>query len=187
MNTTLGVVVTADEVCQQVQAALETYLPDVFGSITDERTIDVPQTYEQVPTRDAVIAANLPAVGIWSAGTTTAPERDEDGYYAKTWRITVGYYARSDTYTNTQWTVRTAAALIQALLCQVGVADGVSPASETFDLVEASASRTLAGAAVDIDVMVQQAFTDQTAPPYGPDYTAETVGTDVEVIHPALA
>lgn len=189
MNTPLGEVVTADEVCHDVQTALEAVLPEVFAAVGDPagRELLAPRSYEQVPTRDAVISANLPAVGIFSPGTVDAPERDENGWYSKVWRVTVAYYLRGNSYTNTQWAARTAAALIQAALVQSGIRDGVWPASEAYDLIESSNSKTLAGVAVDVDVRVAQAFSDMESAPYEPTSTVLSVDTDVDPdLHPAL-
>jgi hypothetical protein len=192
--TTAGPVVTADEVCQAVATILETFLPDVLASIPDDRTIDPPSSYSQVPTREAVLQAEaeLPAVGIFSAGLSGPPVRDEDGNWSKTWRVTVVGYVRAGSYTDTQWMCRTLAPLILAVLAQNqtlgGIAASVTPIDETYDVVDSDASRTLAGCAVDIDVEVQDSFNDLVIPPYDPDGPLViTTSTDAEVLHPALA
>lgn len=194
MNTSIGTVVTVDEVCHAIADVLAASLPDVLESIDDpdSRTIPPPTSYSQVPTRDAILAAEqqLPAVGVFSSGDSQVPTRDEQGTYTKVWRITVAWYARGDSFENTQWVNRTAGALIQALLTQnqdlAGVAQSVTPVGESYDIVDANASRTLAGVALDFDVEVQAAFGDTPTSQNDPDSLVLSTDTDVEIVHPSL-
>lgn len=189
MDTALGPVVTADEVCQAVQATLEAWMPTAlaaFAAALDEPELDAPHDYEQVPTVDALTSADLPSVGILTPGLAAPPVRDEDGNLQCTWRVNVVAFIRGDDYAVTQHNTRLYAAAIATILTQqhtlLGFAAGTRLVAEDYEPITAGA-RTLGGALVSVDVTVDDARNDLAVldgpPPITPDTVVAEVGVDV--------
>lgn len=189
MDTRLGSVVTADEVCVAVQTLLQTYLPAVFV----DAELDPPVRYDQVPSLAALEAdaSSTPTIGVFTDGTQGDPIRDENGAYAEVWRVTVCFFVRGDDYDDTAHRCRVGTQLIQVLLVQNptlgGVAAGVYPGEKRFDRAGADAARTLGIGEADILVAVTSSFSDMRSAPYEPTSTVLSVDTDVDPdLHPAL-
>lgn len=166
MDTTLGPVVTADEVCAAVEATLRAWMPTAIEALGISDSVDPPHDYKQLPTAEALRSADLPACGISSPGFADAPIRDEDGNLLITWRVVVVAYMRGADYAETQSLTRTYAAAIRTILVQqktlLGFANGTELISEGYEPVNDGA-RTLGGAILEIDVQISDAVNDMAA------------------------
>lgn len=150
--------VTADDACQALEATLRANLPAVITTM-DWTDLKADVGWDQVPTAEALSAANLPAGTIESPGLTTPPTRNDTGGWDVQWRLVAGMYARGSDYTDTASTIRRwAAAIRAAAMSDVtlgGVVDGLSWVGEDYARrPERNVARTLAGCAVAFDVTV---------------------------------
>ena len=154
METPDGRIVTADDGCQRVEAVLREHLP-ALAELADLRPV---VEWQQVPTEEALTAANVPAVAITSPGLTEPPTRDIRGVNA-TWRIGVGIIDRGADYQDTARRTRTWAALVRTVLLQHLAGDLVREVAwvgEEYALrPESTSARTLGAAAVALDVSVR--------------------------------
>jgi hypothetical protein len=183
MDTPIGRIVTADEVCDAVSSTLQAWLPVVLPLLDDE--LEQPNDYQQVPDQEAIETAALPTVGIFTPGLSEEPVRDSDGDLDLTWRVTVVAFVRGDDYSQTQHRTRLFAAAISTVLIQqktlLGFADSTRLVSEEYEPVTTGA-RTIGGAIVEVDVKVCGARNDLGAPDQvPPDDLSTHVVTDVGV------
>ncbi len=151
--------VTADDVCQALEATLRTTVPLVVTAMEWTEDLKAVESWDQVPTAEALSAANLPAGTIESPGLTGPPIRNEDGGVDVVWRVVAGMYDRGDDYDETAANIRKwAAAIRAAAMSDVtlgGVVDGLSWVGEDYARrPERNVARTLAGCAVAFDVTV---------------------------------
>lgn len=140
--------VTADDLCRAAEAILVEYLPD----LAESRGLKPFTKWDQLPTPEALTAANLPAGAITSPGLTDRPTHRAAGFDA-TWQVVVGVYDRGRDYHETARLVRTWAAVVRQTLLQHptlgGVASGLQWVGEQYaETPDRSASRTLGGCAV---------------------------------------
>lgn len=154
MDTPHGPIVTADELCQRVEAVLREHLPPLLKAADLKPIVE----WQQVPTEAALSTANLPAAAITTPGLAEPPTRDIRGVNF-TWRLVAGVYDRGTSYADTARRTRTWAALLRTVLVQ-HLADDlireVRCAGEEYALQpEKDAARTLGGCAVAIDVDVR--------------------------------
>lgn len=186
MNTVLGPIVTADEVCLAVENTLRAWLPPMFDAmgVTDE--LEAPKTWRQVPTVDALKEAAMPAAGTATPGWSGEPERDEDGNLQITWRVNVLFFVRGNDYEQTQRHTRLYAAAASTVLMQqhtlLGFATATDVVGETYEPINDGA-RTLGAALIEVDVTVSDARNDLMAPDGQPPVPLpeQTVADEVTV------
>ena len=157
METPDGPIVTADEVCRDVEACLRKHLPELAAAAE----LQAVKQWQQVPTEEALSNADVPGIAITIPGLTDAPTRDIKGVKA-VWRVAVAAYDRGEDYADTTRRTRTWAALIRAVLVRHLAADSalvheVAWVGEEYALAPAAAARTLGGGAVAVDVTVREA------------------------------
>ena len=119
------------------------------------------ETWQQLPTPDAIAAAQLPAVAITSPGLAGAPVWNsvEDGYDA-VFVLTVGIYVRGKSHADTAARVRDWCAAIRSTIVRKRTLGGLSPdgatwVDETYVLIpDRTAARTLGAGAVAFNVPV---------------------------------
>lgn len=153
--------ITADDLCVAAAEILAEHLPAVVAAMGWDEDSVAPlapvTTWEQVPTLEALTAAEMPAGAVTSPGLAETPTRRERGRHDAVWRISVGVYDRGDDYHETARRVRRWAAAVRATLLEHrtlnGVADGVWWRGEEYrQKPNAGAARTLGGCAVAFDV-----------------------------------
>lgn len=176
---------SANDLCAAVEAVLREHLPDLAAS----RGLDPVRTWQQLPTLDALTAANLPGIAVTSPGLSTTPTRRATRYDA-TWRIVVGCFVRATDHATTAAATRDWAAVIRQVMLQHptlgGVATGVEWAGEEYaERPERSSARTLGGCAVALDVTARNVIDaepyvvpDPDAPPAP---TVQSTSTRVSV------
>lgn len=169
MQTLLGPIVTADEVCVAVEATLRAWLPAMLTAMGVADDLEAPKGYRQTPTVEALQKAEdqLPAIGISSPGLADEPIRDEDGNLRLVWRVFVVAYVRGEDYEQTQRNTRNYAAAIATILLQQSTlfdfASDTMLVSEGYEPIDIGA-RTLGGAIVEVNVAVDEARNDLGAP-----------------------
>lgn len=156
---------SADELC----TAAETVLREHLQPLATSRGLEKIRTWEQLPTLEALTAANLPAVAVTSPGLTKPASRRSSGYDA-TWRIVVGAYVRGTSFIETAGRVRNWAAVIRQVMVQHPTLGGVSTGlewvgEEYIERPERSSARTLGGCAVAFDVTARNVIDSE---PYVP-------------------
>jgi hypothetical protein len=167
---------SAHDLCTAVETVLLEHLPTLAAS----RGLKKVTKWDQLPTVEALTAANLPAGAITSPGLTEPPTRRTTGHTA-TWRIVIGVYDRGRDYKETQSLTRRWAAVVRQVLVQHptlgGVATGVQWIGEEYaERPERSSARTLGGCAVLFDVTATDVI-DST--PYVPP---DQPGSEVPVV-----
>jgi hypothetical protein len=166
MQTVLGPIVTADEVCVAVEDTLKAWLPAMFAAMGVADQLEAPKSWRQVPTVEALREAAMPSAGTATPGWSTEPERDEDGNLQITWRVNVLFFVRGDDYEQTQRHTRLYAAAASTVLMQqhtlLGFATATDVVSETYEPINDGA-RTLGGALIEVDVTVSDARNDVAA------------------------
>jgi hypothetical protein len=158
-----------DEVCLAVESTLRTAIPQVLelpfvkDRLGDDAKFyrDV-QTWIQVPTFDAIVAANYPAVAISSPGLVGEPvyKRSTNAWDIVV-RVGVGMYDRAgDTsHHSTAARVRNWIAVVRTALLRNttlgGNAESLKWVGEQYDLLPARAqARTIGAGAIAVDVRV---------------------------------
>jgi len=132
-----------------------------YGDSVDRTDLGDIQTWQIVPTAEAISAAKLPAVAIVSPRMGATPERSGNTY-SGVWQASVGIYTRGKDHEDTQTRVAAWAKVIRTAAVMVPMtATGLSLrwAGEEYDLVPTKQdSRTIAGAEVMFDVIVDVAL-----------------------------
>lgn len=179
---TLGGVrlITADDVCRAVEQVLTEHLP----RWAEASGLPAVKTWQQLPTAQAISAADVPAGAITSPGLTESPTKHRTSYDA-TWRISVAVYDRGNDHSDTQRRTRIWAALIRTVLVQHArlgeLARRLDWVGEEYALGPEQGARTLGGCAVAFDVTV----TDVVPPVAPPDLGGATDPT-VITTRPAI-
>lgn len=150
--------ITAADVCEAAEQVLVAGLLDVITAFGLQAKMTPPATWDQLPTLEALTAANMPAGAITSPGLVGEPVQRSNGYDA-TWRLVVGMYDRDADHSATADRVRTWAGLVRATILRArslgGLAQSVRWSGEDYQLIrQRSAARTLGGCAVAFNVTV---------------------------------
>lgn len=160
---------TADDLCVAAETVLKEHLPPLAAA----RGLEPVRTWKQLPTPEALTAANLPGIAVTSPGLTKPPTRRASGWDA-TWRVVVGGFVRGRDHDATAARVRDWAAVIRQVIVQHptlgGVATGVDWVGEEYaERPERSSARTLGGCAVAFDVTARNVIdTEVYVPPVNP-------------------
>jgi hypothetical protein len=180
---------SVDLICEAVEQILTDQLSAALaaqGAMREAPTaLDLVLHWHQLPSRQALHTAELPAGAITSPGLVGVPIRDELGHYRATWSVAVAVYARGVDHNDTTQRMRAYAAAVRDVLIANpslgGVAIGVRWTHEEYALLDPRASRTEGGCMVEIEVDVQDAAQPTTAG----TPIVEATG-DYQLIHPAL-
>lgn len=125
--------------------------------------------WSQLPSRQALFTAELPAGAITSPGLVGAPTRDELGHYRATWSVGIAVYARGTDHADTQQRIHAYAAAVRDVLVANpslnGTAIGLRWTHEEYAPLDPHAARTEGGCLVEIEVDVQDAVQPGTSDP----------------------
>jgi hypothetical protein len=157
---------------------LQTWLPSTLaaacrleGLAAD--ALPQPKTWKILATRDAMVADQLPALFVTSPGAAPRTEQDSDGDVSATWRMQVFILVRAQDFETVARDVAIYALAVRLAAVQHptlgGVAIGTEWAGETYDVIDATAGRTLGGGRVDLDVTVEDAHNVLAGPLVPPD------------------
>lgn len=94
-----GAATGAEEACVAVETALREFLPRLLPA-----DLDMPYTWEQLPTDDAMRSADTPALAITCSGLIGSPQRvDRGARYDALWSVWVTVWVRGEdgTYAST--------------------------------------------------------------------------------------
>ncbi|MSZ75522.1 MAG: hypothetical protein F2667_00275 [Actinobacteria bacterium] len=157
MSTTPRLV-TAETLCQAVEATLRADLPGVVAAFGWTERLGAIEDWHQVPRLEAISTANLPAGAITSPGLVRPPTYSRSSGWSATWRVVAGVYVRGEDHHDTAARCRDWAGVIRTVFLANrslgGVADGglVWAGEEYDEQPQKSVARTLAACAVAIDV-----------------------------------
>jgi hypothetical protein len=156
-------ITSVDDLCQAVESTLTTYLPDVMTALgfTTGAGYEPVRTWQQLPSVQALAAAELPAGAIVAPGLVTPPiyQADSDSWIT-VWRVPVGMYERGRNHSETQARIRNRIAAIRTTLLRHkslgGVAKTLLWSGEEYDLIPGRESaRTIAAGAVAFDITAE--------------------------------
>lgn len=189
----IGPLISAQDVCEAVEATLIAWLPSVSAEIAlaGGPTLPLPTTYD-MPSAEALISgsAELPAVVVSSPGIIGVPERDEDMAYRATWAVIVSVFARGEDYRETAAQVRGFALACRVALAQHpslgGFAAELLWAGEEYDALDARAARTLGAGYVTFNVTVDSVTDADAGPLIPPVAPASLITTGVQALTTAL-
>jgi hypothetical protein len=174
---------SVDELCVAAGSILTDHLAEtmvaLFGGAAASYKI---KTLQQVPTPQALVSADLPALAITSSGLTRPPKLERSaGLYRVTWGVGVGVYERGRDHDETQAKVRNWIAGVRTTLLTRkslgGLASDLGWSGEQYALVpNRESARTLAGGAVAFNVTAAVPLTVGAMP-----LVSTTPTTDVSV------
>lgn len=161
-------IISADQLCTATESILRAALPEVLALapvqayLGDQAGSYWPiKTWQQLPTIEALAAADLPGIAITSPGLVEPPRyvRSKQLWEA-TFRVAVGVYERGRDHADTQARVRNYCGFIRAAMQRNqtlgGVARSVDWRGEEYALRgNREAARTLAAGAVAFDVAAE--------------------------------
>lgn len=173
----LGPLLGPAQVAQAAEATLKAWLPATVAEVADAHALELfvprdPEDYRLVATADAVRAVDRVAVAVTSPGLTERPRRSGRGTYDARYALVVSTFVRAADYDVTLRTASAYAVAVRTALLQHpslgGFASGVEWTGEDVVPVggDASTTRTLALAVVELDVLVAN-VADETGAPLG--------------------
>lgn len=180
---------SVDAVCAAVEQVLIDQLAAALtgqGAMREAPTalVDVLH-WHQLPQRQALFTAELPAGAITSPGLVGAPIRDELGHYQATWSVGIAVYARGIDHDDTTQRMRAYAAAVRDVMVanpSLGTtAIGLRWTHEEYALLDPRSARTEGGCLVEIEVDVSDAVHPTSADPQ----IVEVTGSYLP-LHPAL-
>lgn len=176
--------ITADHVCAAFQATLERHLPEWLAHLSDLSPVT---EWLQLPTTQAITAAQYPTGTVVSPGLSGAPVRRTRTVMDATWRVMGTIYDRGPDHTDVQRRARTWAALMRAVLLQHrslgGLASGLEWIGEEYGVINASnAARTFGACTVSVDVTVEDVVPSSAPPAPGLSATGALVTSTASAV-----
>lgn len=166
-------ILSVDQLCAAAETTLKAAMPDIVATPAFQELLGenaekyydpaLIQTWQQLPTIEAIATAKLPAVAITSPGLVDEPVYSRSSrLYEVKWRLAIGIYDRdkSTDHSATQARVRNWVAILRTALQSQptlgGVATGLTWTGEEYSLLpNRNQARTAAAGAVSIDVKAQ--------------------------------
>lgn len=152
-------VLGADQLCKAVETVLTEKVP-VLLELLERGDLGVIKTWQQLPTIEALSAAQFPAAAITSPGLSGTPiySRASNSWTA-TWRIAVGVYDRGKDHAETAAHVRDWCAIFRTVLLLNkrlgGIAKNLTWVGEEYARIpRKEQARTIGAGAVAVDVTV---------------------------------
>lgn len=158
---TLPVRISADDTCIAVREVLKAGLPLLTEQLGVAKTYGPITEWQQLPTREAIASARLPAASISDGGLVEPPTYSRaDDAWTTVWRVVVSVYDRGRDHDDTQARVRDWCALVRTVLLANktlgGAAVRLAWSGEEHALVpNRNSARTFGGGAIAVDVTVQ--------------------------------
>jgi hypothetical protein len=173
---TIGPLYGAAQLVESITHQLRTWLPSVLAEVNaaHELALPEPDAYERVLTADAVRVLDRTTVTVSVPGVTSPPTSRGDGTYEATFGVVVATYVRADDYAATLAAAAGYAVAVRTALLQHPPAEVADLAWAAEDVIpvggDASSSRTLALAVVELDALVPgvvDAYAGPHTPPTG--------------------
>jgi hypothetical protein len=170
-------VVSVGAVKRAVEATLQRWMPWTLLQVAEfegrnPAQITQVRTWKRLPETAVIDFDQLPAIGVASSGLIGTPESDGDLSSRATWAVQVEVVVRGKSYDEVTDLVGLYAAAVRACLMQHpslgGFADQTMWIGEDYAAVDATKSRTLGAAVVEVAVTVDDVLNIHDAPAVPP-------------------
>lgn len=183
---------SADELCAAIETVLVDHLDDTMNELgwTNEAGYESMRSWRQLPSLDALTAAQLPAGAVIAPDVVGEPVYEAStGLWRTTWRIPVVAYGRGSDHSDTQARIRNRVAAIRTTLLAHkslgGLASAMRWTGENHNLIPArDSARSIAAGGISVDVTADVDMSLGTLPVVETTFPTVTViktGTSVSV------